>query len=318
MGLIGVLAVAHPLAAQAQPAKFPTIGFLGAGSQSAWAPMVTAFEQRLRELGWIDGRTVAIQYRWAEGKSDRFGEIAAEFVQLKVDVILTVGSAVAAAKRTTTTIPIVFAAALDPVASGFVDSLSRPGGNVTGLSLQSSDIAPKRIEILREVIPGLTHLAILANAGYPAAARESSALQETARGLGLAVSALDIHQAEEIAPSIALIKDRAQAIYLCIDSLVVANVRNINARALDAHVATMWASREYAEADGFISYGPNETDQFRGAADYVDKILKGSRPEDIPVAQPTKIDLVVNLKTAKVLGLVIPESFLVRADEVIE
>ena len=251
-------------------------------------------------------------------KSDRFGEIATEFVGLKVDVILTAGSAVAAAKRVTSTIPIVFAVAVDPVASGFVDSLARPGGNVTGLSLQSSDIAPKRIEILREAIPGLGRLAVLANAGYPGAARELAAVQEIARKLGLAVSALDIHRADDIAPEIQSLKGSPKALYLCTDALVVANMRNINALAREAHVATMWGAREYARAGGFISYGPNEADMFRLAADYVDKILKGAKPGDIPVAQPTKIDLAINLKTAKVLGLKITEAFLLRADEVIE
>ena len=310
-------ALTWPRAARAQqPGKI--IGFLGAGGATAWAPMVASFEQRLRELGWVDGRTVAIVYRWADGKSDRFGEIATEFVGLKVDVILTVGSAVAATKRATSTIPIVFAAALDPVASGFVDSLGRPGGNITGLSLQSSDIAPKRIEILREAIPGLSRLAVLANVGYPGAARESAAVQEVAGKLGLAVRALDIRRAEDIAPAIESLKGSPQALYLCTDSLVVANVHHINALAREARVATMWGSREYARADGFISYGANEVDLFQLAADYVDKILKGAKPADIPVAQPTKIDLAINLKTAKAIGLTITEAFLLRADEVIE
>jgi putative ABC transport system substrate-binding protein len=229
-----------------------------------------------------------------------------------------VGSAVAAAKRATTTIPIVFATALDPIGSGFVASLARPGGNVTGLSMQSADIAAKRIEILREVIPGLGRLAVLANAGYPAAARESAQVQDTARKLGLTVGALDVHGADDIAPAIGSLKGNAQALYLCIDSLVVTNVRNINASAREARVATMWGAREYAEADGFISYGPNEVDLFRRAGDYVDKILKGAKPADIPVEQPTKIELVINLKTAKVLGLEVPDELLAIANEVIE
>ncbi len=174
IGLISGVLVGHPLAALAQPANLPTIGFLGAGSETSWAPMVAAFDERLRQIGWSDGQTITIVYRWAEGKSDRYREIATEFIQRRVNVILTVGSAVAAVKQATTSIPIIFAASLDPVASGFVDSLARPGGNVTGLSLQSSDIAPKRIEILREAIPDLHHLAVLANAGYPGAAREST------------------------------------------------------------------------------------------------------------------------------------------------
>jgi putative tryptophan/tyrosine transport system substrate-binding protein len=299
-----------------QPGKI--IGFLGAGAATTWAPMVASFEQRVSELGWIDGRTVVIVFRWADGKSDRFGEIAAEFAGLKIDVILTAGSAVAATKRVSSTIPIVFAAALDPVASGFVASLARPGGNVTGLSLQSSDIAPKRIEILREAIPGLSRLAVLANVEYPGAARESAAVQATANHLALAVRALDIHSANDIAPAIKSLKSNSQALYLCTDSLVVANKRNINALAREAEVATMWGAREYVRADGFISYGPNEVDQFRLAADYVDKILRGTKPADIPVAQPTKIDLAIDLKTAKALGVEISPTLLARADEVIE
>jgi putative tryptophan/tyrosine transport system substrate-binding protein len=299
-----------------QPDK--VIGFLGAGAATAWAPMVASFQQRLAELGWIEGRTVAIAFRWADGKSERFAELARELVGLKVDVILTAGSAVAAAKKATSTIPIVFAVALDPVASGFVDSLPRPGGNVTGLSLQSSDIAPKRVEILREAIPGLGRLAVLANAGYPGAARESAAVQGIASKRGLELTVLDIRGANDIAPAIASLAGSPQALYLCTDSLIVANMSNINALAREAHVATMWGAREYARAGGFISYGPNEVDLFRLAADYVDKILKGAKPADLPVAQPTKIDLAINLKTAKALGLEISPTLLARADEVIE
>jgi putative ABC transport system substrate-binding protein len=280
---------------------------------------VTAgFEARLRELGWIDGQTVRIIYRWADGNSSRYGGIAAEFVSLKVDVILTVGSAAASAMHATSTIPIVLAAAIDPVASGFVQSLSHPGGNVTGLSLQSSEIANKRIEILREALPGLKAFAVMANAGYPGAARESASVQETARKLGIAIDALDIHSADDIAPVIASAKGRAGALYVCTDSLVITNVRRINAAAREAGIATMWGTREWIREDGFLSYGPNEVDQFSQAADYVDKILKGASPADLPVAQPTKIDLGINLKTAKALGIAVPESFLLRADEVIE
>jgi putative ABC transport system substrate-binding protein len=311
-------AVAWPLAARAQaPGK--TIGFLGAASATAWAPMVASFDERLRELGWIDGRNAAIVYRWAEGDSGRYAGIAAELVQMKVDVIVTVGSAAATVMHATSTIPIVLAAAVDPVASGFVQSLAHPGGNVTGLSLQSSEIGTKRLEILREAIPGLKHLAVMANAGYPGSARESAAVQEAARRLGLTADALDIHRAEDIAPAIASAKGRATALYICTDSLVVTNSPRINAAAHEAKLATMWGAREWIRAEGgFMSYGPNESSQFRQAADYVDRILKGANPADLPVAQPTKIDLAVNLKTAKALGLTIPETFLLRADEVIE
>jgi len=307
---------AWPLAARAQtPGK--TIAMLGAASPAVWGPMVASFEERLRELGWIDGRTVTIIYRWAEGDSSRYAEIAAEFVAMKVDVIVTVGGA--AVMRATNTIPIVLAAAVDPVASGFVQSLSHPGGNVTGLSLQSSEIGNKRLEILREAIPGLKHLAVMANANYPGSARESAAVREAARKLGLAADALDIHRPEDIAPAILSVKGSATALYICTDSLVVTNWPRINAAAREANLATMWGAREWIHSEGgFMSYGPNESGQFRQAADYVDKILKGANPADIPVAQPTKIELAVNLKTAKALGLSIPETFLLRADEVIE
>ena len=311
-------AVAWPHAARAQ-ASAKTVAMLGAATPAAWGPMVTSFEARLRELGWIDGRTAALVYRWAEGDSNRYSGITAELVQMKVDVIVTVGSAAATVMRATSTIPIVLAAAVDPVASGFVQSLSHPGGNVTGLSLQSSEIGTKRLEILREAIPDLKHLAVMANAGYPGSARESAVVQETARKLGLTADALDIRRADDIAPAIHSVKDRARALYICTDSLVVSNWPRINAAAREANVATMWGAREWIRTEGgFISYGPNESGQFRQAADYVDKILKGANPADIPVAQPTKIDLAINLKTAKALGLSIPETFLLRADEVIE
>jgi ABC-type uncharacterized transport system substrate-binding protein len=317
--LAGLLcATAWPFVARAQaPGK--TIGVLGATTAAAWVPMVASFEERLRELGWIDGRTAALVYRWAEGDSSRYAGIAAELVAMKVDVIVTVGSAAATVMRATSTIPVVLAAAVDPVASGFVQSLSHPGGNVTGLSLQSSEIGNKRLEILREAIVGLNHLAVMANAGYPGSARESTVVQETARKLGLTADALDIRRADDIAPAIHSTKDRAKALYICTDSLVVSNWPGINAAAREANVATMWGAREWIRTDGgFMSYGPNESSQFRQAADYVDKIFKGANPADLPVAQPTKIDLAVNLKTAKALGISIPETFLLRADEVIE
>jgi putative ABC transport system substrate-binding protein len=305
--LAGLLcAGAWPLAARAQsPTK--TIAMLGAASPAGWGPMVASFEARLRELGWIDGRTAALVYRWAEGDSSRYAPIAAEFVAMKVDVIAT------------STTPIVLAAAVDPVASGFVQSLAHPGGNVTGLSLQSSEIGTKRLEILREAIPGLAHLAVMANANYPGYARESAAVREAARRLGLTVDALDIHRPEDIAPAIASVKGRATALYICTDSLVVTNSLRINAAAHEAKLATMWGAREWIRSQGgFMSYGPDESGQFKQAPDYVDKILKGANPADLPVAQPTKIELAVNLKTAKALRISIPETFLLRADEVIE
>ncbi len=315
--LIG-LAAWWPLAAHAQTARLPTIGFLGAGSRTAWAPSVAHFDQRLRELGWVEGRTVAILYRWADRKADRYTEFAAEFSRLKVDVIVTAGSAVAAVKQATSTIPIVFAVAVDPVGSGFVDSLARPGGNVTGLSNQAIELAGKRIQLLRQVIPGLTRLAVLANAGYPTAVREAANIQTVAHQLGLAADALEVRSAADLGPAIDSLKGRTRALFLCTDSLVVSNVAMINDRARVAGAATMWGAREFCEAGGFMAYGANEVDLFGRSAEYVDKILKGRKPADLPVEQATKIELVINLKTAKALGLDIPANVLALADELIE
>jgi putative ABC transport system substrate-binding protein len=316
--LMGGAAVAWPIVARAQQRKLPTIGFLGASTPSTWGPWVAAFDKRLRELGWVDRRSVAIEYRWAEGRSERYAEIAAEFVRLKVDVIITAGSAVPAAKQATASIPIVFAVANDPIGSGLVATLARPGGNVTGLSIQAPDLAGKRLELMREVLPGVRGLAIMANAGYPAAMLELAEMETTARALGIDVSRLEVRRADDIAPAIEALKGRADALYVCADSLVIANLVRITTSASTARLPTLHYSREFVEAGGLMSYGPNYPDLFRRAAEYVDKILRGAKPGDLPVEQPTKFELVINLKTAKALGRTIPESFLVRADEVIE
>jgi putative ABC transport system substrate-binding protein len=308
-----------PLAARAQQSgKLPTIGFLGAATPSSWSQWTAAFVQRLRELGWVDGRTVAIEYRWAEGRTDRYTEIAAEFVRLKVDVIVTVGSAVVAAKQVTSVIPIVFAVAVDPLGTGLVASLARPGGNVTGLSIQSADLAAKRLELLREVLPGLRRLAMMGNAKYPAAVLEMGEVEAAGRTLGLKVDRFEIRRGEDIAPAFEAFKNGSQALYLCADALINAHHNRINILALGARLPTIYPSRNFLESGGLISYGANNADLFRHAADYVDKILRGAKPSDLPVAQPTKFDLVINLTTAKALELTIPEPFLSRADEVIE
>jgi ABC-type uncharacterized transport system substrate-binding protein len=317
--LLGGAAAAWPLTGRAQqPAKLPTIGFLGTTAASGWHAWSAAFVQRLSELGWIEGRTVAIEYRWAEGRSERHAEIAAEFVRLKVDVIVTAGNAVLAAKRATSAIPIVFAIGADPVGAGLVASLSRPGGNVTGLSVQRTDTAGKRLEILREVLPGLRRLAILANVGFPDSVREMGEVEATARTLGFAVAKLEIRRAEDIVPAFEALKDDGDALYVCSDALVNTNRIRINTLALAARLPTMHGVREFVEAGGLMSYGPSYPDLFRRAADFVDKILRGSKPGDIPVEQPTKFELVINLKTARTLGLEVPPTLLARADEVIE
>ncbi len=318
--LLGSAAVAWPLAAQAQqPGKLPTIGFLVAGTPSSHGPWVAGFVQRLRELGWIEGRTIAIEYRWAEGRSDRAAEIAAEFVRRNVDVIVTSATAViVAAMQATSVIPIVFAAAGDPVGTGLVASLARPGGNVTGLSIQQTDLAAKRLELLREVVRDLRRLAILGNVGGPAVVLDMREVQTTARTLGLEVITLEIRRGEDIVPAFEALKGRADALYVCIDPLVNTHRIRINTLALAARLPTMQAAREYVEAGGLVSYGPNFPDLFRRAADFVDKILRGTKPADIPVEQPRKFDLAINLTTAKALGLTIPEAFLLRANEVLE
>ena len=318
--LLGGAAAVWPLAARGQQReKLPTIGFLGAASASAMKSWLDAFVARLRELGWIEGRTVAIEIRWAEGRRERVAEIAAEFVQLKVDVIVTSATPpTLAAKQATAVIPIVFAAVSDPVGPGLVASLARPGGNVTGLANQTSDTAGKKLELLREAVPGLRRLAIMANVGNPASVLEMGEVQATARTLGLEVTTSEIRRAEDIAPAFEALKDRADALYLGPDPLMNTNRTRVNILAVGARLPTMQGAREYVEAGGLMSYGPNFPDQFRRVADFVDKILRGTKPADIPVEQPTKFDLVINLTTAKALGLEVPPSLLARADEVIE
>ena len=274
--------------------------------------------QRLHELGWIEGRNLAIEYRWADARSERFAEIAAEFVRLKVDVIVTGGNAAVAAKQVSSVVPIVFALADDLVSMGLIASLARPGGNITGLSIQATDLAGKRLELLREVVPGLHRLAIMANVDLPSAEMEMGGIQTAARTLGLEVVPAEIRRAEDIAPAFEGLKSRADALYVVGDALVITHRIRINTLALAGRLPTIYYFREYVEVGGLMSYGPNIPDLFRRAADYVDKILRGAKPGEIPVEQATKFDLVINLTTAKALGLTIPESFLLRADEVIE
>jgi putative ABC transport system substrate-binding protein len=274
--------------------------------------------QRLRELGWIEGRTVAIEYRWAEGRRERFSEIAAEFVGLKVDVIVTGGDAAAAAKQVTPVIPIVFALGLDPLGSGLVANLARPGGNVTGVSFQSVDIAGKRVELLHEIVPHLRRLAILVNVGNPQSVLEMGAAQAAARMLGLEVATFEFRRSEDIVPAFDALNGRVDAIYVCGDALVYINRNRINTLSVGLRLPTVHLAREFIEAGGLVSYGPSMLAQFRRAAEFVDKILRGAKPGDISVEQPTKFELAINLTTAKAIGLTIPPTLLGRADEVIE
>ncbi len=320
LGALGGAAAAWPLAARAQQVrKLPTIGYLGASTPAGQGQWLAAFLERLRELDWIEGRTVAIEVRWAENRAERYAEIAAEFVRLKVDVIATLGIAVPAAKRATSSIPIVFAVDADPVGSGLVASLARPGGNVTGLSSQSPDTASKRLQLLREAVPGLRRLAILGNAGWYGAVQEMNEVQAVAPTLGLdIVDKLEIRRADDIAPAFSTLKNGAQGLYVSSDPLVATNRVRIITLALATRLPTSFVRREYIEAGGLMAYGPNFLDLNRRAADFVDKILRGAKPADIPVEQPTKFDLIINLTTAKALGLEVPPMLLARADEVIE
>jgi putative tryptophan/tyrosine transport system substrate-binding protein len=316
--LLGGAVLAWPLAARAQQAtKLPTVGVVGPDA-SIWSPYTAAFVERLRELGWIEGRTIAIEYRWSEARPERSAEIAAEFVRLKVDVILTSGDAIAALKQATAVIPIVFPIEGDPVGAGLVASLARPGGNLTGLSTQSADLAGKRLELLREVVPRLRRLAIIVDVGFPEAVLEMGEVQAAGRRLGIEVAPLEIRRAEDIAPAFAALKTQADALYVAASALVSANRTHVLTLALGARLPTIFNRRDYVQAGGLMSYGPNYPDLFRRAAELVDKILRGAKPGDIPVEQPTKFDLVFNLTTAKALGLEVPHNLLVLADEVIE
>ena len=313
-----VVAWSLPLRAQ-QAATLPTIGFLGASIPSTQKDRVAAFLQRLRELGWIEGRTVAIEYRWAEGRSEGLTELAAELVRLRVTVIVTGGApAVFAAEQASSTIPIVFAVVSDPVGSHVVTTLARPGGNATGLSYQGPDLATKRLELIREVVPNLRRLAVMANPEAIGAVLELREVQAAAGKVGVEIAALELRRAEEIAPALAALKHQAQALYVCADPFVNSNRLGIIAAELDARLPTIYGESENVVAGGLLSYGPNIRDLYRRAAELVDKILRGAKPADIPVEQPTKFELVINLKTAKGLGLDIPATMLARADEVIE
>ena len=313
-------AVACPLMASAQQPKPPIIGYFGATTAAAEKLRTDAFVRRLGEVSWIDGETVAIEYRWAESRTERFPAIAADLVRLRVDIIVATSiAAVLACKQATTVISIVFPLAGDPLATGLVASLARPGANVTGLSNQGADLAGKRLEVLREVNPGLRRFAVLANAEYPCRISEIADIQTAARTLGLNVAVFEIRPAGDVSPVFdTMRKDRAEALYVVGDTFMNSNRARISTLAIQARLPTIYVAREYVEAGGLMSYGANIPHLFARAAELVDKILRGTKPSDIPVEQPTKFELVINLKTAKVLGLTVPAALLAQADEVIE
>jgi len=313
-GVVG----AWPIAAYAQQVgKPPRIGVLGADA-IVWRPWTAAFVAHLRELGWIEGDNFTIDYRWAEGSSERVSEIAAEFLRRDIDVIVTYGGAVTILKQATTTIPIVFAVAIDPVRSGLVQSLGQPGGNITGMSIQQPDLIGKRLDVLRKAIPQLHRLAILADAGYAEPMLEADRVKSTAQAMGLEAARLGIWGPQDIASAFEALRKKADALYVVSDALIAANRARIIRLALNAHLPTILSYDDYVEAGGLMSYGPSYSDLFRRAADMVDKILHGTKPGDIPVEQPTKFDLAINIRTATALGLTIPPSLVATADEVIK
>ena len=316
--LLGGIAATIPLGAHAQPsARRPMVGLLIPGSPASYGQRVAALVDRLRGLGWVDGSTCTIEYRWVPTQS--FDDVAAELVRSKVDVIFTSGTPpTVAARRATSEIPIVFAPAGDPVAAGLVASLARPSGNVTGLSNQTAEIASKRVELLRELAGQIRRLAIIVKSDNASANSEKRQVEAAAGTLGIEVVPLEIRQENDIAPAFETLKGRADGLYVVIDSLVTTHANRINALALGARLPTMHGARELVAAGGLMSYAASYEDLYRRGAEYIDKILRGTKPANIPVEQPTKFDLVINLTTAKVLGLTTTEAFLQRADEIIE
>ena len=313
--------LAAPLAADAEQAKsLPRIGYLDGGYPSANAHLREAFRQGLRELGYVEGRTITVEYRWAEGRFDRLPDLAAELIRLQVNLIVAVGDpTIHAAKQATSVIPIVMTAVGDPVGRGFVASLARPGGNLTGVSNLAVDLTGKWLELLKEVVPKASQVAVLMNAANPTHPLFWREAQAAAQVLGLKVLNLEVRTPADFDGAFAaMIRDRASALVVLPDPLISGQRARLAELAAKDRLPAMYAFREHAEAGGLISYGPSLSERFRRAAAYVDKILKGAKPADLPVEQPTRFELVINMKTAKALGLVIPPSILVRADQVIQ
>lgn len=318
MLLIGGVAVDASAAAYGQqPAKPPVVGFLVAGTPASHGAWVAAFAQRLSELGWTDGRNITIEYRWAAGDVAQTAKFVTEFVQRKVDVIVTSAFGVVAARQATSTIPIVSAAFGDAVAAGIVKSLARPGGNVTGLTIQPGELSSKRLELLRDIIPDVHRLAALINTPI-VGAEEAAAIRMASAKLNIDANIIEVETAADIAAAMATLAGQTDALYVYSEPLTNANKDTIIKAATTAKIPTIFGFREFVVAGGLISYGPSFTDLFARAAEFTDKILRGAKPADLPVQQPVKFELIINLKAAKAIGLNISETVLTRADEVIE
>jgi putative ABC transport system substrate-binding protein len=311
--MVGPLIDAQPVG------KVPRIGVLGPRPPAAFVTEIEAFRQGLRELGYTEGQNLVMEYRYGEGNVERLPALAAELVQLPVDVLVTwTTPAIQAAHQATTTIPIVMATSGDPIQTGFVASLARPGGNITGLTILSAELSAKRLELLTQLVPGLARVAVLWNPANPAIVLEWQATQEAGRRLGVQVQSLEIWGADDVARAFAAAtQEHAQALYLTTDPLFAMHRAQILDLAARSRLPTSFHRREYVEAGGLLSYGPNLPALFRRTATYVDKILKGAKPADIPVEQPMTFELVINLKTAQAIGLTIPPSLLFQATEVI-
>jgi len=318
--LVSTAAVALPLNARAQQPAIPVIGFLSAVSPGPFAQRVAAFHQGLNEAGYVEGRNVAIESRWAEGRYDQLPALAADLVGRQVAVIVTYTDAAAlAAKAATTTIPVVFINGGDPVRAGIVPSLNRPGGNVTGASFFGVDLAPKQLALAHELVPNATVIGVLVDQNVPDAVAQMPAMQEASRTLGLQLIVQFVHTASDIDTAFATFdRERAGALVVGTGALLTNQRKQIIALATRQMLPTIYPFREFAADDGLISYGNNVPDTFRQGGVYAGRILKGDKPADLPVQQTTKIELVINLKTAKALGLSIPETLLATADQVIE
>ena len=313
-----VLLVAGAVAPAQQPTKIPRIGILVGASASFFSARAEAFRQRLRELGYVEGKNIVLEYRYADGKSDRLPALAAELVQLKVDVIVATGPAILAAKKASATIPIVFALAADPVGTGLVASLARPGGNITGLSLMAPDLDGKRLELLKEAFPKVARVAFLWEGGSRGN-RALTDMEAATKALGLKLQSLEVRGLDDFESAFARAKrDGAHALITAPGPLLNTQQRQVLDFAAKNRLPAMYPFSEFVEAGGLMSYAPNIADLFRRAADFVDKILKGTKPADIPVEQPMKFEFIVNLKAAKQIGLTIPPNVLVRADKVIK